>query len=278
MRCYFVSDLHGSEYRYEKLFELVRDIPPDVLFIGGDILPNFTKDENFIVDYLYNNFKSLKKNLRDMYPKIFIILGNDDLKIEEENLIFLQEENLLTYINERKVSLGHYKIFGYSYVPPTPFRLKDWEKYDVSRFVDIGCISPEEGFRSYEIIPIEVRFSTIKQDLEFLSLGEDLSNAIFLFHSPPYNTNLDRLSNKIKMVEHVPMERNAGSIAIRNLIIERQPLLTLHGHIHESTRNSSKWYDKIGRTYCFNAANDSPKLSVISFEIEDLENATQIIL
>ena len=278
MRCYFVSDLHGSEYRYEKLFELVRNIPPDVLFIGGDILPNFTKDENFIVDYLYNNFKSLKKNLRDMYPKIFIILGNDDLKIEEENLIFLQEENLLTYINERKVSLGHYKIFGYSYVPPTPFRLKDWEKYDVSRFVDIGCISPEEGFRSYEIIPIEVRFSTIKQDLEYLSLGEDLSNAIFLFHSPPYNTNLDRLSNKIKMVEHVPMERNAGSIAIRNLIIERQPLLTLHGHIHESTRNSSKWYDKIGRTYCFNAANDSPKLSVISFEIEDLENATQIIL
>jgi len=278
MRCYFISDLHGSEYKYEKLFELVRDIPPDVLFIGGDILPNFTKDENFIMDYLYNNFKSLKKILRNKYPKIFIILGNDDLKIEEENLIFLQEENLLTYINERKVSFGHYKIFGYSYVPPTPFHLKDWEKYDVSRFVDIGCISPEEGFRSYEIIPIEVRFSTIKQDLEYLSLGEDLSNAIFLFHSPPYNTNLDRLSNEIKMIEYVPLERNAGSIAIRNLIIERQPLLTLHGHIHESTRNSSKWYDKIGRTYCFNAANDSPKLSVISFEIEDLENAIQIIL
>jgi len=35
-------------------------------------------------------------------------------------------------------------------VPPTPFLLKDWEKYDVSAYVDPGCVSPEEGYHRVE--------------------------------------------------------------------------------------------------------------------------------
>ncbi len=38
-----------------------------------------------------------------------------------------------------------------------------------------------------------------------------------------------------------------GSIAIRRLIAEVQPLLALHGHIHES-----RGVAKIGRTVCVN--------------------------
>ncbi len=51
-----------------------------------------------------------------------------------------------------------------------PFLNKDWEKYDVSRFVDVGCVSPEEGFRSIPISVNELRFFTIKRDLEKLLL------------------------------------------------------------------------------------------------------------
>jgi Icc-related predicted phosphoesterase len=278
MKCFFVSDLHGSEYRYSRLFEVLQDSPPEALFIGGDLLPNYTRDKLFITDYLYKNLKKLKKILGSNYPEIFVILGNDDLKTEEENLLFLESEELIQYINQKKSVSGGHDIYGYSYVPPSPFRLKDWEKYDVSRYTDIGCISPEEGFRSYEVHPLTIKFSTIKQDLDEMCPGSDLRDSIFLFHSPPYNTNLDIVSNKIRLVDYAPMDSNAGSIAIKNFIIDRQPLLTLHGHIHESTRNSSKWYDRIGRTYCFNAANDTAELSLIIFDTDNLDNAERLIL
>lgn len=278
MRCYFVSDLHGSEYRYSRLFDILHKSPPEALFIGGDLLPNYTRDKFFLTEFLRTNLKKLKILLGELYPDIFVILGNDDLKSEEENLLFLEKENLLKYINEKKSACGGHDIFGYSYVPPSPFRLKDWEKYDVSRYTDIGCISPEEGFRSYEIHPLKMKFDTIKKDLDEMCPGEDLSNSIFLFHSPPYNTNLDVVSNKIRLVEHVPLDSNVGSIAIKNFIIDRQPLLTLHGHIHESTRNSTKWHDIIGNTYCFNAANDTPELSLITFDTKQLSKAKRLLL
>ena len=50
-------------------------------------------------------------------------------------------------------------------MPPTPFLLKDWERYDVSRFVDPGCVSPEEGRRSDDRSAHDVRWTTIRDDL-----------------------------------------------------------------------------------------------------------------
>lgn len=41
MNCYFFSGLHGKLKRYGKLFEQLKPDKPDVLFIGGDIFPNF---------------------------------------------------------------------------------------------------------------------------------------------------------------------------------------------------------------------------------------------
>ena len=37
--CFFVSDLHGSISRYEKLFSKIEEELPSILFLGGDILP-----------------------------------------------------------------------------------------------------------------------------------------------------------------------------------------------------------------------------------------------
>jgi hypothetical protein len=56
-------------------------------------------------------------------------------------------------------------VYGYNYVPPTPFQLKDWERYDVSRYVEPGCVSPEEGRRSVTVDAMETRYATIQQDL-----------------------------------------------------------------------------------------------------------------
>jgi Icc-related predicted phosphoesterase len=214
----FISDLHGNISLYEKLFDYLRINKPDILFIGGDLLPAgngyykgvINKQLNFLSEYLIVQFQKLKDNLKNEYPKVLLILGNDDARIDEQFIFEGEKLGLWKYINQKFVELNEFKIYGYNFVPPTPFQLKDWEKYDVSRFVDTGCISPEAGKRTIEVSKSEVKFSTIKDDLEKLCDEEELNNAIFLFHAPPHKTKLDRAALDGKIIDHVPFRCKRG--------------------------------------------------------------------
>jgi len=279
--CFFVSDLHGSISRYKSLFRLIEREKPAVVFMGGDLLPSgmfaFTSAsstaENFIDEILVKGFTSLKKKMKEDYPEVFLILGNDDGRADEKNFIELEKHGIWKYIHGRKIEFQDYTIFGYSYVPPTPFMLKDWERYDVSRYVDPGCFPPEDGAFSVEVNKKLIPFKTIKKDLDKLTDNEDLSKSIFLFHSPPYKTDLDRAALDGKTFEHVPLDVHVGSIAIKRFIEERKPLLTMHGHIHESTSITGHWKQKTGNTTMMNAAHNGSELSLIRFYLDDLENA-----
>jgi Icc-related predicted phosphoesterase len=168
-----------------------------------------------------------------------------------------------------------YTVYGYGYIPPTPFLSKDWERYDVSRYVDPGSVSPEEGWHSIPHTAIEARYATIKEDLDHLCGTDDLTGAVMLFHAPPYKTLLDRAALDGKFIDHVPLDVHVGSIAIRQFIERQQPWITLHGHIHESPRLTGAWREKIGRTYLFTAAHDGEDLSLITFNLEEPERATR---
>jgi Icc-related predicted phosphoesterase len=110
-------------------------------------------------------------------------------------------------------------------------------------------------------------------------LGEqDLASAILLFHTPPYQTALDRAALDGRMIDSVPLDVNVGSIAVRRLIEHRQPLASLHGHIHESARLTGSWREKIGATWAFSAAHDGPELALIRFDPDALDNATRSLL
>ena len=80
------------------------------------------------------------------------------------------------------------------------------------------------------------------------------------------------------MVDHAPVDVHIGSIAIRRFIEERRPFLTLHGHAHESARLTGSWRERIGDTWCFNAAHDGPELAVVSFPLDDPEAAERTLL
>jgi len=69
-----------------------------------------------------------------------------------------------------------------------------------------------------------------------------------------------------------------GSVAIRRFIAKHQPLLTLHGHIHESARITGAWRDRIDRTWMFSAAHDGPELCLVAFELSRLEQARRTLL
>ncbi len=279
--CLFVSDLHGRVDRYDKLFEAIREERPSGVFIGGDLLPHFGLAgdyDDFIEEVIAAGLRRLKTELGPAYPEIFVILGNDDPRSEEEKVRELERTGLWTYAHNTRSHLEDYSVIGYAYVPPTPFLNKDWEKYDVSQYVPPGAVSPEEGYRSVPVEPRDFRYSTIAKDLEQLAPEPDLSTTILLCHTPPHETNLDRVGNDGRMVDHVPLDLNVGSIAVRRFIESRRPLLALHGHIHESARLTGSWRDRIGPTWLFSAAHDGPELCLIRFRPDDLEQAERALM
>jgi Icc-related predicted phosphoesterase len=85
---------------------------------------------------------------------------------------------------------------------------------------------------------------------------QDISNCIFNLHCPPYDSGIDdapildedlRPRIGIQGLEMAPV----GCKAVRNAIDKYQPLLGLHGHIHES-----KGAVKLGRTLCINPGSE----------------------
>jgi Icc-related predicted phosphoesterase len=78
----------------------------------------------------------------------------------------------------------------------------------------------------------------------------DPSHAIFNLHCPPYKSGLDEapaIDADLRLLHGGRALRPVGSTAVREAIEKHQPLLSLHGHIHES-----KGAIKIGKTLSIN--------------------------
>ena len=285
--CYFVSDLHGDRERYRKLLDCMANERPSAVFMGGDLtgplgMPLIPQAGEHGVDSLNGGlvalFRSWKGTLKQYYPKLFVILGNDDPRTEESVLIDAASQGYCEYVHNRKASFEEFTVYGYSHVPPTPFLNKDWERYDVSRYVDPGSVSPETGGRTVPVSASKVRHTTIKNDLEALVRKDNLENAILLFHSPPYKTKLDIADLLGKKVDHVPLDIHVGSIAIERFLRAKKPRIALHGHVHESPRLSGSWQDRIGRTFLFSAAHVGPELALVRFSPHSPHLATRDLI
>lgn len=283
---FLVSDLHGKPERYRKLIQVIGDERPAAVLLGGDLLPSgwaaLSKGEqtqpDFIRDFCIAHLAQLRARLGPAYPRVLVILGNDDPRVEEQSAIDGAAQGVWEYIHQGRASVDAYDVYGYACVPPTPFLLKDWERYDVSRHVDPGCVSPEEGHRTVPMTNDQICYGTIQEDLATLFGDRSLERAVCLFHAPPYNTGLDRAALDGRMVDHAPLDVHVGSVAIRRFIEERQPLITLHGHIHESVRLTGTWREQIGRTHCFSAAHDGPELALVRFDPADPARATRTLV
>jgi Icc-related predicted phosphoesterase len=272
--CFFVSDLHGRPGRYPSLWERILAERPRAVFLGGDLLPTVWDHSwcregssgDFLDDVVFPALAELRTALGDQYPRVFAIPGNDDPRCEEDSFTEGEDRGLWEYMHLRCADLDGRPVLGYACVPPTPFLLKDWERYDVSRFVDPGCVSPEEGKRTVPAAEHEVRYGTIAEDLAVLAGDLDLRKGICLFHTPPYRTVLDRAALDGTFVDHVPLDVNVGSIAVQRFLEARQPAVSLHGHIHEAARLTGAWRQQLGRTWCLGAAHDGPELVLVRFD------------
>lgn len=283
--CFFVSDLHGKHSRYEALLKLIKKEKPDFVFIGGDLLPHRgiqpgqTQVEgfDFVKEFMIPKFAELREKMDCAYPDIFLIPGNDDLKIVFDSVADGEKTDLWRNLHNHCVVIGKYRFYGYGCVPPTPFRIKDWDRFDVSKKIEIGCIAPPDGFHS---LPPDhdPENDTIQNDIQLLVNDDSMEFSVFLFHSPPYQTMLDYATLHTVAPDQQSATLNVGSRAIRNFIDEKQPYITMHGHIHESARITGGWKQALGRTWSFSAAHDGPELAVIKFELNDPLSATRRLI
>jgi Icc-related predicted phosphoesterase len=78
----------------------------------------------------------------------------------------------------------------------------------------------------------------------------DMGRAIFNFHAPPYGSGLDEapaLDSTLRPIHGGAVMKPVGSMAVRDSIMKHQPMLSVHGHIHES-----RGIKKMGRTLAIN--------------------------
>lgn len=89
-----------------------------------------------------------------------------------------------------------------------------------------------------------------------ISQLSSIPTSCFCFHVPPHNSTIDmapKLDSTLRPVYEGgrPAFIPVGSVAVRRVIEKYQPLLGLHGHIHESPG-----LVKIGRTRCINPGSE----------------------
>ena len=208
----YTSDLHGNELQYKKLVDYSIKISADSIVIGGDIAPKNFQPKQFVDGqryFLQEKLPGLLSPLKKSLPnsRLFLMMGNDDCKI---NLDVLERENNTLYqiIHKKRVPLtDDFDIVGYSYVPITPFGIKDWEKFDLSDVPSSLLVDYQhrkmtnyrlEGFKTTSLgwEPFQFNQDSEKSD----SIQKDLSGALFrikadrtlyVIHTPPNHTSLD---------------------------------------------------------------------------------------
>ena len=267
----YTSDLHGNKENYQELFELAEQRKAQAIIIGGDMLPihgpfkySLQEQQNFIFSYLEPKIRDFRS--RAPHTTIYAMLGNDDWQASNVHLGTLVAKGTLRLLHGEKHELGSgYELVGYAHVPPTPFTIKDGERRDLQKdVVDqqrcTACVS--QGAKIVVVDPEQYFASvmSIEEELERLPKERDPSRTVYVMHSPPFKTNLDRLFDG----------RWVGSQAIRAFVEKYQPYLTLHGHIHESSEISGTYWDRIGKTICLNPGQSTEELYAVVFELEDI--------
>lgn len=272
----YTSDLHGNKELYGNLFELAEERRARAVIIGGDMLPllgsfqySLLEQKDFILSYL--GFR-----LRDFLSQapqatIYAMLGNYDWGECNIYLKKLEGLGMLRLLHGRRHLLGDsYELIGYAHVPPTPFIMKDGERRDLRTDSAEGQRCTACCSLGKKIIVVDprrhfVRKKSIEEELEELPTPRKLHNAIYIMHSPPFRTKLDRLYDG----------RWIGSRAIRSFIEDHQPYLTLHGHIHESSEISGQYWDRIGKTICINPGQSSEELHAVVFDLDDVSTTLE---
>ncbi len=284
LRLFFATDLHGSEVCFRKFLAAAKVYEPDVLILGGDfagkgLLPVLRQGETWTArldgqdlvvplgDYTRLEADITRRGFypvqvtaeelerlnsdRDLLDKLFIeqiraqvkrwcdlvserldprirciiTPGNDD-PAEADDILEASER--VEFPSFRVCDLGPFTMASLGMVPHTPWNTeRECSEEELAKRID-DMLAP---------LPSDAK-------------------CILNFHCPPYSSTLDdapELDATLKPVIRGgrPSIVPVGSHAVRAAIKKYQPVVALHGHIHES-----RGVQKIGRTLCINPGSD----------------------
>ncbi len=287
VRLFYASDIHGTEVLWRKFLNAAKAYDADLLVMGGDltgkaVIPLVGSGDTFSVELFgethvvtgESDLAEIERQIRGkgMYPhrmsprevqrvaglsieereewfaevmletfeqwlelagerlgegdvRCFVMPGNDDPPGVEEAI---EQAEGVEACDGRMVEFNGYSMISLGYSNPTPFD------------------SPRE-LSEDEIVK---RVSALAEQVP------DLSRCIFNLHVPPYDSQLDTAplldeNLTVVMAGSEPKTVPVGSTAVREVIEKYQPMLALHGHVHESAGAT-----KIGRTLCINPGSD----------------------
>jgi len=249
MKFVFVADLHSNLTLYKDLEELVSSDNPDFLIIGGDLFayssnaePQITFAKEYLIQFIY----------RINIP-IYIVPGNCDRPLAINYLKEIQFDGLLNVLTLSGTKLSNLEFYGYHYTPPNPFKIRDWERRNLKKDYTVleGICLLSDDDDKLHIVPNDFLndLPSIEEDLSVLSNKK----SVWVIHAPPFGGKLDKNYANIC----------CGSKAVRKSIEHVQPILTLHGHIHESPKMSHRWSERIGNTISVNPGSGESLQAVI---------------
>jgi len=280
-RVVYSTDVHGNLNLFQAVGEAAERWGADAVVFGGDLCPEahpFDRMPQTQPEFLRRHVAPLLETWKQARPtlRVLVIPGNDDFQTIVPALDTLEQDGLIENLHRKATKLGAYTFVGLAFVPPTPFSIKDFERRDLAQPAGQqmeffrGVVSSPHGVQELPDLRMYLdSHPSIEEELDRLDalLQDEPQNLIGVIHCPPKNTRCDVLSTGQRI----------GSKAVRRWIEQRQPLLTLHGHIHESPRMSKAFADRIGVTHVVNPGSDKQDLHLVFVELEHLETMTHSI-
>ena len=269
MKLLYTSDLHGHARLYQQLIEAAGQHKPDVVVLGGDLLlddPAMQPDtfgRNQPV-WVCENFRGYIEAVREKSGcrDVLVVFGNHDWSSSVPAMEEIAEAGLVTILDHKRIhEIDGLSFVGYPCTPPTPWYVKDFERLDQpgDAIPLLGGARWDPRFSRASSHSAKVLYSdqpTLEDELAELNVpGQPW---VFAAHAPPANSKLD----------HAFSGDHYGSRAVRKTIEETQPLLSLHGHIHESPRVSGAFNETIGKTTAVNVGQSESNLSLALIEID----------
>ncbi len=281
MKVFFATDIHGSETCWRKFLNAAAFYKADMVILGGDVtgkvmIPivslqpghwEVTFGGQRIQLDTEAELDNIKRKIRDRgyYPAVMSGDELDSLNAEDGSVDrrFTQE---MTKGLETWLDMADGKLRG----GEIPCILNGGND-DIWEIDDIIEASPSVSFAEGKVLDIggfylasmgwtnPTPWNTFREAPEdvlaakidaVVSSIPDMSRAVFNFHAPPYGTGLDEapaLDENMRPMHGGAVMKPVGSTAVKAAIQKYQPILSVHGHIHES-----KGVLRLGRTLTMN--------------------------
>ena len=303
-RVVYASDFHGSEAFFRKFLGAALQYEADVLIVGGDVtgkamIPVVHQGQGRYEAHLFgrretpgspDQLAKLQQTISNVgfYP---IVLEPDEAADLEADPTHMAQR----FESEMVARVRQWVALAEETLRPRGVHLYFMPGNDDIHAIDAAIDGHEhvhnpDGRRSWidddhELVGVSYANMTpwkCARDLDEPDLAVKLEQAAALLeaperalmalHVPPYDSGLDvcpELDENLQIVARggQVLMKPVGSPEVRKTIERVQPLLTLHGHIHESPGHT-----RIGRTLCINAGSEYAegimKAAVINLERE----------